>query len=365
MMNPFCASLRRATLNVGLMVPLLMGCARGYPQCVEAPPAPPPPPDPNYLLIESQMGAAYGLAPEVEVRGTPLYSERRSLMRTVAIRLPDSCNKDTVSSVTGAGTRADTIVQTRCGVWLSELERSFASAGFRVMSWDALQQSGADSYASARKMGADVVFVFNSLDVSEIRGGTTSSVAHRYYHSDREGNKGAPYLLQDSERAGLRNYAESLLRVGDGVANDPKFEAKLEAWKSAKAAGLPVGDPPKPEGRVEALSSTLDSTAIATDTGESVWFYRYTATKPVVEQRGMRFLFELRENRWYPSEPAQGAAAPVVATPQTASAEDVQHTAVAAGHQDQYAKERLQLVRAAAIDFVERFKSGNLGGGGS
>jgi hypothetical protein len=347
---------------------MVVGCATAYPQCVEAPEAPPPPPappPPGYLLIESEIGGTYGLAPEVEVRGTPLYTAKHAAFKTVAIRLPDSCNQETAATVTGVGSRSQTIVQTRCGVWLSELERAFASAGFRVMSWDALKQAGADSYAAAKKMGADVVFVFNSLDVSEIRGGSTSSVAHRYFHSNAGGDKGPPYPLHDSERAGLRQYAEGALGSGQRSEGDAAFESKLEAWRQAKAAGLPVGEAPRPEGRVEALSSTLDSTAIVTDTGESVWFYRYTATRPVIEQTGMRFLFRLEDNRWYPAEPASAAVTPAAATPSAASAEDVKHTVVAAGHQEEYGRERLQLVRAAATDFVERFRSGKLEGGAS
>ena len=97
----------------------------------------------------------------------------------------------------------------------------------------------------------------------------------------------------------------------------------------------------------------LDSTAIVTLTGESIWFYRRAETRPTSAQRGLRFLFgRVEGGGWTPAAPRTDAAAPAEpGKPEAPPAAVVGNS---------FEKERLELIRAGADHFVQAFKSGEL-----
>ena len=94
--------------------------------------------EPEYVLVEYRMGGEFQKPPTVEVRPTPKYDEARSKMKAAAIRFPDSCLNASASQASGVAQQTQTILQTTCGVYLSEMEKALATAGFKVFSWDAL-----------------------------------------------------------------------------------------------------------------------------------------------------------------------------------------------------------------------------------
>jgi hypothetical protein len=307
---------------------LASGCTSGVPHCR-------PPPPVSYALVEYRGGGELGQPPKVEISQTPPYLANRSTFKAVAIRFPDSCLQTAASAMTGASRAGETqtILSTDCGVYLSELERAFTSHDYRVFSWDALRglerQKNLSPYAAGKELGADIVFVFNSLDAAPVQAGAQSGASFKYFASDPKGTRLDPLALDDATRSTFREFAKS--QAGADPAN-----------------------------QVVALSSTLDSTAIVTSGGESVWFYRRTVTRPVRTRRGMRFLFgRTLGGPWTPAIPdvpvPLGAAPP---PPPQVKTEDVTESHVAATAADPYAAEKLQLIRDAATDFVAKFFTG-------
>jgi hypothetical protein len=316
------------------------GCTSGVPRC-KAPPPPAAVARAEYALMEYRAGGELGRPPKIEIQDTPTYRDKRAGFGVAAIRLPDSCEQESAASVGGlsAKDRTKTILATQCGVWLAELERALTSAKFRVISWDALRgmerQKSLSPYEAGKVLGADIVFVFNSLDASPVKAGASAGASFKYFVSDARGAKGPPLALDDQTRAMFKDFAK-------------------------RAAGGDGGDAQQ----VVALSSSLDSTAIPTGLndakigGESIWFYRRTVTLPIKTTKGMRFLFgRMPFGAWQPAAPW---VPPQMAVPQgpRLQTEDVTESQVSGSVDDAYAAERLELIRAAATDFVDKFRSG-------
>jgi hypothetical protein len=286
----------------------------------------------EYALAEAQSAYTAGKKSSVEISDTPTYRDARQTLATAAIRLPDSCLNDSAATVRGDA-QVQTIAQTQCGVWLSELEKALVHARFRVVSWDALhgleQSKRLPAYEAAKELGADVLFLFNSLEVSEVQPGSESVSRIEYFRSDERGGKGVPFAMTDYERSALREVVKGKMKI-------------------ASQASV---------GKAVALSSTLDSTAVTTSSGESMWFYRNTAAEPLIDSSGQAFLFARYQGRWFLAHRATDAQPLLAPVAPTVSAVDVDEQSTAST-KDPYAVQRLSLVRAVAQDFVGRFRDG-------
>ncbi len=337
--TPYALAVCAGALAIGAA-----GCTSAVPHCtpIEVPVVEGPHID--YALIEYRSGGEQGKPPQVEISDTAAYRNEHTNFHAAAIRLPDSCLATTAAGATGISSAGNTqnILSTACGVWLSELERSLTQNGFRVFSWDALRglerQKNLSPYEAGRQLGAEVVFVFNSLDASPVRAGGQTGASFKYFNSDAKGDRLSPLALDDTTRQQFRDFAKT---YGGGET---------------------------PGGAIVALSSTLDSTAIITGTdeqrqrgvtaGESIWFYRRTVTIPIRSKTGKRFLFaKLAGSGWMPARPELPPVAAVAQLPQVKT-EDVVETQTAAAVEDAYAAERLELIRTAAADFVTKFRTG-------
>ena len=323
--------MRTLTVAVALVGLVGAGCRK------ECPPESAPTPV-AWALVEYRTGAESGRAPKVEISKTKAYDDFRTAKLggasplPVGIRLPEQCLNEAVSQVSGVTKGDKTIFQTTCGVWLAEIERALARTNFRVISWDVLhkreKQKGLSTYEAAKELGAEVVFVFNTLETGELKAGGKVGTTFKYFASDHLGQRGQPLALDDATRAQMRDYA------------------------AKSAGGAPTA------ARVVALSATLDSTAIVTSTGESFWFYRRTVTIPTEATSGMRFLFARTPmSPWQPARPYIPQVMPTVARPNVAT-EDVSASEIIAEASDPFAAEKLQLVREGAADFVRSFREG-------
>jgi hypothetical protein len=280
------------------------------------------------VLVEYRTAAEYAKVPKAEVKGTAKYQATKGKLHAAAIRLPDSCLDEASSKVTGMAHRSDTIFQTTCGPWLSEIEKALATAGFRVYSWDALHKLEIERrlspYNAGKALGADVVFVFNSLEAADIRANVSLQGRRRYFNSDARGHALGARPLDEATRARFTKFAQEALK-----------------------------DPVKPE-QVVALSSIIDATAVLTESGESVWFYQRVFTVPVKENAGMKFLFgRYPGDDWVAVSPE---LLPELAKPSSArlQAEDSSEHSVG-GSVDSYKAMRLDLIRGGARDLVRAF----------
>jgi hypothetical protein len=327
-------------LAVGGCAPALAVCACRDPNTVGC-----AAPTHDFLLVEARDGAALTV-PKVEVSETPTYQSTREASGVAAIRFPDTCLNDGAIQATGQALRVDSIAQTSCGVWLAELEKALAAAHFRVVSWDALRglerSKNVPAYVAAQELGADVLFIFNSVEAANVSPGGSAASQLRYFHSTDDGQTGAPFLMTDAQRQPLRAAVQSVMTevVGRAMADT-------------------VIDPQTGNG-VTALSSMLDATAVITRSGEAMWFYRNQTMKPVRRAIGRRFLFVRVGEQWHWTRHTQPQQV-VMPEVEKLSAEDATQTGVGASR-DPYASERLELVRAVAQDFVLRYRNGNQGG---
>jgi hypothetical protein len=329
---------RRWTAAAAILVaPALGACTSGVPHC-KPPPAPPAPIPVSYALVEYRAGGEIGQQPpKIEINQTSAYKANKDTFKSVAIRFPDNCLQtaaSAASAVTGASRASETqtFLSTICGVYLSELERALTQNGYRVYSWDALRglerQKNLSPYAAGKELGADIVFVFNSLDAAPVQAGSSLRASYKYFASNPRGARLQPLALDDATRGKFRDFAKS-----QAGAVDAK--------------------------QVIALSSTLDSTAIVTSGGESVWFYRRTVTKPITTGAGMRFLFgRAGGDEWMPAVPFIPQPVGVAPPPPQVRTEDVTESQVSGSAADPYAAEELELIRASATDFVTKFHNG-------
>lgn len=303
-------------------------------------------PTQDYLLVEARQGAALDTPPKIEVSETPVYLGTRETSGVAAIRLPETCANDSASQVTGQSRHVDAIVQTACGVWLAELEKALVAAHFRVVSWDSLRglerSKNIPAYTAARELGADVLFMFNSVEAAPVAPGGKAASQLNYFHSNSIGERGEAFLMTDTQRAPVRAFVEQNM---EGIADRELAQTARDTER----------------GRVViALSSMLDATAVQTSSGESMWFYRNQAIRPVRDRIGRRFLFIKAGDQWHPTrrDLPVGIEMPKM---EALSAEDTSHTNVS-GSTDPYAEERLELVRWVAQDFVARYRTGSAGG---
>ena len=316
---------------VGGAVPV--GCSTKLPPCQ----ALVTPEHPEYALVEYRYASETGFGPGIEIRETPAYVADRGNFKTAAIRLPTSCLNEGATGVTGAGNAKEVILQTQCGPWLGEIEKALSQVGFRVMSWDAVwqleKQKGLSTYNAAKDLGADIVFVFNSLEPADIKAGAALKASYRYFTTTDRGQRGNPLPLDDQTRAGFQGFIQ-------------------KATTSKQ----------RPD-QVIALSAVLDATAVPTKTGESIWFYRRTLVLPTESVRGMRFLFgRMPGSKWEPAIPNRDTAPDLVASPVNMATEDQQSSSVGAGV-DPYAALRLRLIREIAEHFSTAFRNGTPEGG--
>jgi hypothetical protein len=329
-MNPSTPT--KLTLLAALSVAVSSCCVR-----------PPPPqtitPRFTYVLVEFSATAQRGATTPSEVRETPTYRQAQSTIRSVAIRLPEHCATITAAVATGAagtsdrssGAPTDQILTTACGLWLSELERGL-SRHYRVISWDALRRletsTQTSTYQAAQRLGADVVFVINSLEANPSTLGASGSQSLSYFSSDEFGNRRGALALNSATRTFFRNHV--MMRA-------------------------PTVSPDS----VVALSATLDTTAIITTSGESAWFFRRAVVQPVARRElGMQFLFMGSGRLWRPVLPQTTGGEAVTANTQeeTLSATDTVTTVQAGQTGNQYAAERLALIRSVVEELVVRFR---------
>jgi len=284
----------------------------------------------TYALVEGRFDSSLGKKNTVEISDTPAFGTVRTAATSAVIRLPDSCLDETAAQVSGRSDSSSTILTTKCGVWLKELEQALTRAQFRVISWDALRglerSQNLPSYQAAQKLGAEVLFMFNSLEVSDVKPGSETANRIEYFASNARGDKGQPFPLPQAERTVLKTAVKQKLGVHSN--------------------------------EVTALSSTLDCTAIVTSSGESVWFYRNTGVKPLVRHSGMAFLFVKHEDSWHfaPSTTVDNSVSAVPTL--ELSAVDVEEDR-RGQTTDPYQTHKLELVRSVAQDFVGRFRSGS------
>jgi len=226
--------------------------------------------------------------PRAEVRQSDRFSTLRTTWNTVAIRRPDACANETAGQATGAFTHEtgevqhETMLGTDCGFWLAEVERGLAKNKFTVVSWKSLEQvekkNQVPSYVAARQLGADVVFIVNSLEsgpVSRESRGQNVSTKVDYFESNPNGDRLEPLEVTETDNRSVTDFMKPLTK----------------SMRSGKW--------------FYAVKTVLDITAVDTRTGEAVWFYvkQQVCREDVPAEMNFLFGHYPADDQWWPVTP--------------------------------------------------------------
>lgn len=175
----------------------LSGCGRGLPQCAATGGG-------EYVLAEARARATT-IDPPPEITPSPALASLRSEIKTAAVRVPDGC-------------------EATCYAWTRALERALAQAGYRVVSSEAVKQtekaSQAPAHVAAKELGAEVVFVFQTVAAQPAQ--TQSTL--EFFSSDEHGDKRGQLPLTQRERASFETAFAMHARAPTATAQTFRVE---------------------------------------------------------------------------------------------------------------------------------------------
>ncbi len=266
-----------------------------------------------------------------EVTTTPRYSKIASQVKSVALSAPSSCADKSLSSATGAAMSRGEVVKTNCGVEMAEIERELVRQGFTVHSWDMLNKSlnankSENAHAIVKKLGAQTLFQINSLERVLVAPGSDALIEHNFFSSNASGDTLEQMELTEEQRN----------KINDLIKDDDK--SRLSSTKK--------------------LGAMLDINAIDSETGQSIWFYRWSKHEDTSKNVFASYLLECwdnwgpwcmimqepgNENRHAVPEKSSTDVQNVSTDPRPASLQDVIY---------------FGLLREVTADFGKRFSSG-------
>lgn len=279
-----------------------------------------------WYLVES----TYDPDPEAlaaEIVRTPTYRRMLSRIAAVAVSAPSRCAPLSPTEATAEGGALvddlgdSPLRKSECGIELAEFERALVRSGYRVISWDAVNQMVVHGYLTpleaARGLGADVLFQLNALERVQIP--DDEGWQRAVYTSNAKGIKGAPATVP-AERE----------------------RAIAKAMRSREKARIPSGQ----------VAISIDLTAVMTRNGEAIWFYEAVHRMPVDASRPVTQLFVCNRkvlSRCIPRKTPGRPTAPAAVAASTSAREQ---------REEAYAG----LLRDSLEIVVAEFRSGDSGG---
>ncbi len=198
-----------AAVALMLSAALVTGC-HGFPACSKTDYTPP---ENVYIRVDYETEVGEFERVKGEVYASDIYKADYATYKTVAVRVPESCLDETAAQKEGQ-TSGKVILNTTCGAYFSELEKSLVKNGYRVISWDRIK----NSYDAAVELGADIVFMVNSLETSFAKLGAEAKTVYKFYDAKADGTVTAPVALTPENREVFKGFVEQRLHsVGGGV----------------------------------------------------------------------------------------------------------------------------------------------------
>lgn len=313
-------------------------CTRALPVCDQAPEYKPPSYDYYRIDFAAESRILNG-DQTAEINQTPAYSRLIGNVQTVAIRAPNECLDTTAAKAEGRTSESEMILKSTCGIYLKEIERELTSVGYRVISWDVLDReektSSVSTYKAADRLGADAVFIVNSIETLIEQPDDKRTFRFRYFFSNEEGDMLEPLSLTDSEQ---RKYAKLVFkRIPDALDQGEKLQV---------------------------LVASLDTTAVAVPSGESIWFYRRSLREFTDEEAAAdiyrKFLFATNGERFWAVWP-EGAERPSTSkgiSRRSSSSEFSLTRSNEESLENQYRNRQQKMVRTIVKEFATKFESG-------
>lgn len=215
----------------------------------------------HYLYTESQL-EMFDTVKEPQIISTPLYREIKDKIKTVAIIAPDFCQQQSAFS---ANIQQVNFIRSNCGVALGVIEKDLISQGFNVISWEMFESiaKGSSFFKAGKELDIDVIFSINSLE-NITADSLNINLERKYYKSDRYGNKGELWNLQESHKEKVRK----ILRGYEGII--PK----------------------------SSMGAAIDVAAIDVKTGKSIWYYQASFYNVEKEERKLTAAIRGKKNIW-------------------------------------------------------------------
>lgn len=256
-------------MGISRSVEIVTALAFGMSGCSPLFPAAEPPPT-SYFAVKYELRGPPAPVPIEEVVSSQEFVERSPAWRVAAVRAPNYCSDR-------AGTEPRRIQG--CMRVLAEIERNLVASRLVVVSWSTLHDTERtqqrESYVAARDLGAQVVLVVNDLEDELVPFGDAPYEALGLTEADENGHSLGGMTL-DAE------HFEDLRR---------KTRRETESLRTAT------------RGSTAHLVQRLDITAVDTETGKAIWFYRRSLSEPLRAVEYRHFLFATSNGRQWPVWP--------------------------------------------------------------
>jgi hypothetical protein len=220
-------------IALSLLLGGLTGCAKNY-------------------VVKSRLVENTRTEMPADVTPARSYAKVLKHTRTVALRAPDGCANEGAAQARGESTKTGGILKTDCGVEMSELERALARQGFSVVSWDAIRKivnyEKITPVAAARRLGAEVLFMINSLERTRTDLGTNARWEREFLRANAKGETQGRTGVPESQATQLER-----LMIGPEQAVTPGAR----------------------------LSAVINVSAVDVKTGQTIWFYEWTHAEPM------------------------------------------------------------------------------------
>jgi hypothetical protein len=225
---------------------------------------------------------------------------------------------------------------TRCGVEMAEIERALVRQGFTVYSWNmvnnmTIANKTESALAVAKQLGAQVLFQVNSLERVNVIPGSDARIEHSFLASNASGESLNPLALNEIQ----------INKIKAVIGKD-----EVKQLKSAKRLG-----------------AMLDINAVDSETGQTLWFYRWSKHEDISKSVFANSLLQCWEyyEPWCLRENIGGVqgqdSASKQSTPEKRS-EEVETFSTDSRPANIRDAIYFGLLRDVTTDFVKRFSSG-------
>ena len=236
-----------------------------------------------YYVVESRLVQSDFDPRRPHVTETPDHAAIHHLIRILALQPPDVCADRGLAPSQAAAALEVGVLRTRCGVEMAQLERALAQAGYRVVSWSALQAQMRSEEVSVREaahaLGVDALVQVNALERVDVRPHRAARWERRFFRATTRGKRTEPALVEPDRRSA--------------------FEALIAPQERDQLGGHRVG-------------ATIDVSVASVATGATIWFYQWTRVEDVRSDPVLALLVDCEDDVCREVEVNSGSGEPAL-----------------------------------------------------
>lgn len=291
------------------------------------------------ILVKSSAFETTKNENTAEITKTPRYSKMASQIKSVALNAPSSCANQSGAAATGTAVGRGDIIKTHCGVEMAEIERALVRQGFTVYSWNVVNDniiglSSKSAIEAAKRLGAQVLIQVNSLERVKVNPGRDTRIERSFFDSNDDADKLSPLGLDENK----------INEIKKAIEGDEKI------LLSSKTK----------------LGAMLDVSVVDSETGQTIWFYRWINQKETSTLEFANFLLHCKENGCHKgkelnfedndSDSSRQDNQKYKASEKRSS--EVENNSTNGSPSSEEDAEYFNLLKDVTVDFVKRFSSG-------